>query len=261
MQLHEKTTFLTGAASGLGRELALQLDRAGCRLLLADRDAAGLNELQNALTRPAQLFVCDLSQPAERAQVGDALVGRATRLDVLIHCAGVGSHSRVEQLTPDEVNLLLQVNAVAPLELTSKLLPLLPKGQPAGVVFIGSVAGELPTPAMSAYAASKAALHAFSRAIDIELRAAGQFSLLVILGALKNTRFTASIRHPAGGQPGWYRRLDADPRQAAQAILQAIRQEQTRLVYPHWLQAVLLFNRFFAPLALAISRQAYRRYR
>jgi short-subunit dehydrogenase len=167
----------------------------------------------------------------------------------------------MEQLSTDEVNLLMQVNTIAPLELTAGLLPLLPTDEAAGVVFIGSLAGELTTPSMGLYSASKAALHAFSRAASIEFAAQGHFSLLVILGALKNTRFTASIRHPAKGQPGWYRRLDADPQDVARAIVQAIIQERATLVYPSWYNAVLIFNRIFAPITYTISRLAFRQYR
>jgi short-subunit dehydrogenase len=259
VQLNNKTIFLTGAASGLGRELALQLDQAGSHLLLVDHDATGLKDLQATLTHPAQVFVCDLSQPAERTRLINELTTLATRISVFIHCAGIGSHSRLEQLTPDEVNRLMQVNTVAPLELTAGLLPLLPKNEPGGVVFIGSLAGELTTPSMSLYSASKAALHAFSRAISIELAARGHFSLLVILGALKNTNFTSSIHHPAKGQPGWYRRLDADPRDVARAIVRAIQHEQTIQVYPGWYGPLLMISKLLAPFTQAITRLSYKK--
>jgi uncharacterized protein len=259
MQLQGKTILLTGAASGLGRELALQLDQAGSHLLLVDRDAAGLENLQTALTRPAQTYACDLSQPSERTALISTLLNLATRISVFIHCAGVGSHSRLEQLAPDEVNRVLQINTAAPLELTVGLLPLLPADEPGGVVVIGSLAGELTTPSMSLYSASKAALHAFSRAASIELAAKGHFSLLVILGALKNTRFTASIRHPASGQPGWYRRLDAEPQDVAKAIVKAIAAERSTLIYPGWYGPLIAFSKLFAPITRAITRASFKK--
>ncbi|MFZ6029480.1 MAG: SDR family NAD(P)-dependent oxidoreductase [Chloroflexota bacterium] len=265
MQLSGKTIFLTGAASGLGRELALQLDQAGCYMLLADRNAAQLADVCAQLANPAQPFVCDLSQADERKTLMADLDELATRKNIhisaLVHCAGIGSHAALEVMTTEEVNQVLQVNTVAPLELTAGLKSLLKPGEPGGIVFIGSVAGEMTTPSMGLYSASKAALHAFARATSLELAVNGHFTLLVILGALKNTRFAASIRNPATHQPGWYRRLDADPRLVAAKIIQAMRKERNTLVYPAWYNLVFFLSRSFAPLTRFVSQHAYRRYR
>ena len=261
MELSGRTIFLTGAASGLGRELALQLDRIGCRLLLVDRDTAGLAELKNSLSTPAQIFVCDLSQSVERNQLIADLNNLAMRIDLLVHCAGIGSHSRLDQLTTEEAELVLQINTLAPIALTAGLLPLMPKDDAAGVVMIGSLAGELTTPSMSLYSASKSAVHAFSRAASVELGAQGHFSLLVILGALKNTNFTSSIRNPASGQPGWYRSLDADPALVAKAILKAVTNEQSTLFYPGWYRWIIFVSKLFAPITQMATRKSYEQFR
>jgi len=261
MELSGKTVFLTGAASGLGRELTLQLDRIGSRLLLVDRDVAGLDELVKSLSSPVQIFVCDLSQPIERNHLITELNNMAMRIDLLIHCAGIGSHSRLDQLTPEEVELVLQINTAAPISLTAGLLPLLTKDDVAGVVTIGSLAGELTTPSMSLYSASKSAIHAFGRAASVELGNQGHFNLLVILGALKNTNFTSSIQHPASGQPGWYRKLDADPADVAKAILKAVAREQAILFYPGWYRWIIFLSKLFTPITQMVARASFKRFR
>lgn len=262
MQLEGKVVFLSGAASGLGRELARRLAAKGCRLLLVDRDAAGLEALRHELgSAAARSLPCDLSDPPARARLVEQIHTGEQRLHLVVHCAGVGSHSRLEQLGADEIGPLMQTNTLAPLELTAGLLPLLPPDEPAGLVFIGSLAGELGTPGMSLYSASKAAVHAFSRAAAAELAGQGHFSLLVILGALRGTRFVDSIRHPASGQPGWYRRLDVDPSRAAARIVRAIEQQRTQLVIPGWYGGLLTLGRLFSPLTQAITRVSYRTFR
>lgn len=262
MNLYGKTVLLTGASKGLGRALATQLDAKGCRLLLVARDTARLNSLQQTLrTSGSRQFPCDLSDENGRSRLVEQIFETETRIDLIIHCAGIGSHSTLNQLAAEEIGLLMAVNTIAPLELTAALLPLLPTGQPAGIVMIGSVAGELTLPGMSLYSASKAALHTFSRAAGIELAHQGHFSLLVILGALRDTHFGESIRHPAQGQPSLYRRLDVYPEQAAAQIIRAVEQQRSFLLIPGWYRLLLTFNRLLFPLTQLATRHFYRRVR
>ncbi len=262
MNLDGRTALLSGASKGLGRELALTLDAKGCRLLLVARNAEKLYRLRDALqTTDSRIFVCDLSDAAERGRLIEEIKEQEGRLDLIVNNAGLGSHSRLDQLSGEEVQQLLQLNTVAPLELTAELLPLFPVNLPGGVVNIGSVAGEMITPGMSLYSASKHALHAFSRAIDIELREAGHFSLLVILGAIRETSFGVGIRHPIEGQPQWYRRLDVDAADAAERIVRAIEKEQERLVIPGWYRPVFTAGRLLGPITRWAAQQAYRKTR
>jgi short-subunit dehydrogenase len=258
MKLEGKTALLTGASKGLGRDLALKLDARKCRLLLVARDTELLENLQqNLLTPGSTLYPCDLADPEGRSRLVNQLLSSESRLDLIIHNAGIGSHSRLDQLTLDEVRLVLEVNTLAPLELTAGLQTLMPLDDKAGLVFIGSVAGELAVPGMSLYSASKHALHAFGRTTAIELSGRDQFSLLVVLGALQGTQFGDAIRHPRKNQPGWYRRLDVDSEEAAGRIVQAIEEERSHLVIPRWYAPLLAFARFFAPLATPLYRRLY----
>ncbi len=247
MNLANKTILITGAAHGLGRELALLLDREACSLYLVDRDARGLDSVKAALTRPAVTLSCDLADSAQRRALIANLNARTSRLDVLIHCAGVGSHSRLAQMTVDEVERVMQVNALAPLELTVGLRPLLPAE--GLIVNIGSVAGELRLPSIGLYAASKAALHVFTQSVALE----GVPTLLVVLGALRGTDFVQSIAHPQTGQPGWYRRLDVPVETAGRHIVRAMKRGRSRLVLPRWYVVVFFLARLLSPVIQSLS--------
>ena len=260
MNLAGRTALLTGASTGLGRELALALDARGCRLLLVARSTDRLEELQGQLRTPgSRLHAADLSDAQSRAGLVHTIFQQESRLDLIIHNAGLGSHSRLDQCDAEEVQRLFQLNTVAPLMLTAELQRLLPRGEPAGIVHIGSVAGELITPGMSLYSASKHGLHAFSRAIAIELAADGHFSLLVILGAVAGTSFGQGLSHPIEGQPGWYRRLDLDPRDVAARIVRAIEGERSQLVLPGWYRPLLAASKLLAPVTRRLSARVYRR--
>jgi len=247
MNLANKTILLTGAAHGLGRELAHLLDREACSLYLVDRDASGLDSVKAALRHPARTFTCDLSDPAARRKLIADLTAQGERLDVVINCAGIGSHSQLAQMTVDEVERVMQINALAPLELVVGLRPLIPAD--GLIVNIGSVAGELRLPTIGLYAASKAALHAFTQSVTLE----GERTLLVILGPLRGTDFVQSIAHPRTGQPGWYRRLDVPVETAGRHIVQAMKRERSRLVLPGWYPVIFFLARFFAPVIKLLS--------
>lgn len=242
MNLAGKSVLLTGAAHGLGRELALLLDGESCALTLVDRDAPALSALQSELTHPARALTCDLSQPEARCELINAARGS---VQILINCAGVGSHSTWAQMTVDEVTRVMQVNALAPLELAAGLQPL------EALVNIGSVAGEMNLPSMGLYAAGKSALHAFTRAAALE----GTRSLLVILGPMRSEHFIQSITHPRTGQPAWYRSLDISPADTARRIVRALNQGRAELIHPGWYHAVFALAQWAAPLVSLLGRR------
>jgi len=245
MNLHNKTILITGAARGLGRELALHLDALGCSLFLTDRDADGLSALIRELSSTPNIFPCDLGNLHERKNLIQTIKEQA-QIDILINCAGIGSHSQLNQLTVDEIERVMQVNTLAPLELIAGLSPL------ELIVNIGSVSGEMNLPSMSLYSASKTSVHAFTRSIQLE----GARTLLVILGPLRGTDFAQSISHPHTGQPNWYRRLDLPVETATRLIVRAMQRGKSQLVAPRWYQVIFMLARVFSPLArLVINRQ------
>lgn len=228
MNLRGKTILITGAARGLGHELANLLDREGCSLILVDRNKTSLPN--------AQAYVCDLGDFSQRKKLIEELRANV-KIDILINCAGIGSHSQLHQLTVDEIERIMQVNTLAPLELIAGLSPL------ELIVNIGSVAGEMNLPSMSLYAASKTSVHAFTRSIQLE----GARTLLVILGPLCGTDFAQSIAHARTGQPNWYRRLDLPVGTATRLIVQAMKRGQGQLVAPRWYRIIFLLARIFYP--------------
>jgi uncharacterized protein len=231
MNLRGKHILITGAARGLGRELATLLENEGCSLILVDRD-----EIPLAV---AQTHICNLSNLSQRRRLIEDL--HTEEIDILINCAGIGSHSQLSQLTVDEVERVMQVNTLAPLELIAGLSPL------ELIVNVGSVAGEMNLPSMSLYSASKSAVHAFSRCIQLE----GVRTLLVILGPLRGTDFAQSIAHPRTGQPNWYRQLDLPAETAAKLIVQAMKQGKNQLVAPWWYRVVFVLAHWLTPLIRA----------
>jgi uncharacterized protein len=161
-----KTVLITGATSGLGLELA-RLYAPDSRLLLLGRKP--LSKLSDKLFQEHAYCQCDLAKPNCAEVVKEWLeIEGVTSLDLLIHNAGVGYYGHLLRQSDTSLDELLAVNLYAPIRLTHALLPNLKQAK-GKLVFISSVAANLPVAHYSVYGASKAALSGFARNLRLEL--------------------------------------------------------------------------------------------
>ncbi len=161
-----KTVLITGATSGLGLELA-KLYAPNSRLLLLGRRP--LRKLSDKLFHDHAYCQCDLAKPNCADVVTEWLeVEGITSLDVLIHNAGVGYYGNLLRQSDKSLEELLAVNVYAPIRLTHALLPHLKQAE-GKLVFISSVAANVPVAHYSVYGSSKAALSGFARNLRLEL--------------------------------------------------------------------------------------------
>ena len=165
-----RTALVTGASSGIGEETARRLDRDGWRLLLVARREDRLRELADSL-RDASFAAVDLTDedaPARvRAAVDEKLGGELT---LLVNNAGAGwrAYFGDEDGGYANVRRTMDVNFDAVVRLTQELLPTLRRSAPSSIVNVASVAGRVPYPRGSAYAASKFALAGWSESLRYE---------------------------------------------------------------------------------------------
>lgn len=161
------TTLLTGATSGIGAALARRLGARGDRLVLVGRtDPRALDVPHPAGALAVQ---ADLAAPDGVARIEAALdEAGITQLDRVVHSAGVGWYTDPAAATPARIRQTLRVNLEAPIALTHALLPRVETAR-GTLVFVSSVLADLPAPDLASYAASKAALDGFARALRVEL--------------------------------------------------------------------------------------------
>lgn len=142
MSDHQRVILLTGATSGLGRELARALSTAPGRLILHGRDRARLEALGAELDGSAAAIdtvVADLAELAQVRHMASSVSALTGHLSVLVNNAGIGKGRRDErELSADGFELRLAVNHLAPFALTLRLLPLLRAGAPSRVVNVAS---------------------------------------------------------------------------------------------------------------------------
>jgi NAD(P)-dependent dehydrogenase (short-subunit alcohol dehydrogenase family) len=173
-RLDGKRAVVTGASSGIGREIAAAFGRAGAHLLLVGRNQTRLSEAAGevrATGAAASAIAVDLTTETGPADVVAAAAAELGRIDVLVHSAGVYERAAFEETTLETLDWHWNVNLRAPFALTQAALPLLRAG--SSVVFLSSVAGATSIPDTAAYAASKAGLNSLTGVLAVELAPRG----------------------------------------------------------------------------------------
>jgi NAD(P)-dependent dehydrogenase (short-subunit alcohol dehydrogenase family) len=175
------TIVISGAASGLGRALALRFGRAGSRVVAVDRDAEALQRLRQDMAAAGcevLALPCDVTSEQECAAAVAAALDRFGRIDAVINNAGISHRSPFEATATAVLRRVLEVNLFGAIHLTRPSLPALRQSRGL-IVAISSVAGYAPLIARTGYAASKHALHGFFESLRTEVAADGIDVMLV----------------------------------------------------------------------------------
>lgn len=197
-----QVVWITGASSGIGRSLALAFAAAGARLILSARHRDALEEVRRACGDADVCLVpfdlSDLDAVPSRAAQGLACFGH---VDIMVHNAGIAARDRVTETTREVHERLLRTNYLGPILLTRALLPsMLARGRGHFVV-ISSLSGKYGGPLLSAYAASKHALHGFFESLRAEEHGRGIVITFIVPGFI-DTHITAHALTGSGGSFG-----------------------------------------------------------
>jgi short-subunit dehydrogenase len=169
-----ETVLVTGASSGIGRELAKCFAADGSRLVLTARNGDALQSLAEELRRAyhtdVNVFTADLSLSDAPNSIFTELQGRGITVDVLVNNAGFGAWGKFAELPLERQLEMLQVNIDAVTSLTGLFLPGMVQRRRGGILNVASVAGFLPGPGMAVYYATKAFVLSFTEALAEELR-------------------------------------------------------------------------------------------
>ena len=171
------TVLITGASSGIGRQLARQFASDGANLVLIARTAARLGELAVELAATygvrAQVVPSDLSRPAGPAQIAQALAQRHVEVDVLVNNAGFGALGRVAGIGVERQLEMIEVNVAALTRLTALLLPGMLERRCGAILNVASTAAFQAGPNQAVYFATKAYVLSFTQALAEEVRGSG----------------------------------------------------------------------------------------
>src|SRR5215469_5320703 len=170
MSLENKLALVTGAASGIGRAIALDLAGAGATVAAVDRDAHGLNETVATIGRASLAFEADLGEPAGILALRDDVAARLGLPDVIVNAAGF---DRVEPFLDNDDDLwtaLVAVNFLGPVRLSHAFLTvILAAGRTAKIINIASDAGRVGSSGEAVYSGTKGGLIAFTKSLAREM--------------------------------------------------------------------------------------------
>jgi short-subunit dehydrogenase len=236
------TAVVTGAASGIGEALAVQLAARGSHLVLVDRDKDRLGDVADRLrsAHPGLTLVthvADLSDDEQTSALAATLAGEHPETTLLVNNAGVALGGRFDQVTLEEFDWVMAVNFRSVVRLTHALLPVLKAHPGAHLVNVSSVFGIFAPAGQAAYSASKFAVRGFSEALRHELAENAVGVTVVHPGGIK-TRIAESARTGSGvsaeeyeqGRKQFAALLTMPPEVAAAKIVEAVEKRRPRLL-------------------------------
>ncbi len=192
--------LVTGASAGIGEAFAHALAREGLSCVLTARRAGRLETLASELEREhgvsTRVIAADLADPAGADAVADTVAD--LELAFLVNNAGVGYSGRFDKQDVERLRRMVQLNCVAPVVLTGRLLPAMCERGRGAIVIVGSIAGRQPLPLHGVYSATKAFDLLFGESISTELRGRG-IDVLVLEPGATATEFqemAGEIAHP-----------------------------------------------------------------
>ena len=189
MPTQPKTAIVTGAASGLGRAMAIGLSEAGFNVIAADRNADGLSTLPTPITP----VTADLAQPDSFDKIVAETVSAFGGIDILVNNAGIGQAAirpeqrrdpiRFWQASPEQWQRFLSVNATAPILMSRAVLPHMLKANSGRIITVTTSLGTMVRAGHLLYGSSKAALES---------------AMAVLAADLAGTAVTANVLVPGG---------------------------------------------------------------
>ncbi len=241
-----KVAAITGAGSGIGRALALNLAGQGCNLAIADVNAAGLKETAEAARQHGVKVLETVVNVADRAAVhswADEVVREFGKVNLIFNNAGVAHAGTVEGSDYAEYEWIMNINFWGVMHGTKAFLPYLKATGDGHIVNISSIFGLFAQPGMSAYNATKFAVRGFTEALrqELDMDACGVSASCVHPGGIKTNiaktaRMNDSLSKVTGQDADTARSqfhdqlLRTTPEKAAEVILNGVRRNQRRIL-------------------------------
>jgi short-subunit dehydrogenase len=250
-QFTNKVILITGASSGIGRALALQMADANVQLILAARRLDELKLVQEECEKKGAIctsLYIDMASPDTITSFANIVSHQFKQIDVLINNAGISQRSLAEETALEVDRKIMEVNFFGQVYLTKSLWPLLISSVHANIVLLSSVVGSFGFPNRSAYAASKHALEGFFESWMLENKRKNIFFTTVSPGRIF-TNISYSALKADGSR---HEQLDTGqekgikPELCAKKIIKAIAVDK-RKVYVAQQEMILVFLRKCLP--------------
>ncbi|MBM3890025.1 MAG: SDR family NAD(P)-dependent oxidoreductase [Verrucomicrobia bacterium] len=237
--LSDKVVIVTGASGGIGAAAAAAFVRAGARVALAARDADRLAALARELGGPdrALAVATDVTRAEDCERLARLTAERFGTIDVLVNNAGIGHHTRFDELADADARRIVEVNVVGVMNAVRAVLPWMRRQRRGVIINIASVVAHIGTPFLSVYCASKFAVRGLSQSLRFELAPEG-IQVVCFSPAYTETEFFERAVSPTGKwRPGAVKAMT--PQAVAERIVAAAVRPRAEVVlsWDGWLLA------------------------
>ncbi|MBD2860140.1 SDR family oxidoreductase [Spongiibacter sp. KMU-158] len=236
-----RVTVITGAGSGIGQALALELASRSARLALSDVDEQGLANTKALINTESpncevRCYPLDVSCRTSVFSHAEDVKRDFGTVDWLFNNAGVALYASVENMTLDEFDWVLSINLFGVVYGTKAFLPLMLAQGEGHIINISSILGLFATPASSAYSTAKFAVRGFTETLARELEGTGVYASCVHPGGIKTNIGAAG---KMGSKAGAYekqcidnavRHLKTEPRDLAIEIIKGVQRKKRRII-------------------------------
>jgi len=217
-----RSVLISGAASGLGKALALRFAADGWRVAVCDRDGQGIHQTVEEIDKAGGdgiAFQADVTHQPDLERVARRLTEEWGSLDVLVNNAGIATAGRTDETPFDDLQRVFEVNFFAVFRMTQIMLPLIRHG--GHIINIASFAGIAAAPGLVAYNTAKAAVISFSESLRAELVESG-IGVSVACPAFFKTRLMETSGMDAGRTRDMVERVMAHSKVTADDVAEQI---------------------------------------
>ena len=240
VEVDGRTAFVSGAASGMGRAVAVRLAAHGCPVAIVDQDEDGLSETVDMISGPVLARTLDVrDRQAQMAFAAEVADWAPSPLGMVLNNAGVGTSQSIAEGSLEDDEWVLQINLGGVINGTRAFLPILLRQNSGVIVNTSSVFGLVGIPFQSAYCTSKFAVRGFTESLRHELRGTGVNAVTIHPGGVRtniarNARYHAHPMEPGLSHEEAARRFEqmcfTTPERAAKIIHEGVKGGRSRVL-------------------------------
>ncbi|XP_021274958.1 uncharacterized protein LOC110409806 [Herrania umbratica] len=188
-----KVVLVTGCAKGgIGYEYCRALAEHNCQVVASDIPRR-MDDMLDLNSDNIETIELDVSSDESVSSAVNTVISKYGHIDVLINNAGIGSTGPLAELSLDAIKKAWEINTLGQLRMVQQIVPHMASRRRGCIVNVGSVVGRVPTPWAGSYCSSKAAVHAVTSSLRVELRPFGINVVLVVPGAVRSNFGSSSL--------------------------------------------------------------------